>query len=181
MGHYIILLVILVALVTGSPAFAGYFKGGNSLHSDCQKDMGDMGFARCQLYIVGVMDGSDAVNKALYCWPKNATVSQAVDIVKKWLEENPALRTMPGGDIVVSALKEAFPTKRMWRPPQRDENGRWAVVPLTNEKSTDIGEWVAACNGEYQHGFSEAILFIRGLPENYQASRTWFEELLILD
>lgn len=181
MGHYKSLLVILVALVTGSPASAAYFKDGNWLHSNCQRNLGSRESTQCQSYIIGVIDGSDAVNNALYCWPENATVGQARDIVKKWLEENPALRTMPGGDIVVSALKEAFPTKRMWRPPQRDENGRWAVVPLTNEKSTDIGEWVAACNGEYQHGFSEAILFIRGLPENYQASRTWFEELLILD
>ena len=179
MGHYKSLLVILVALVTGSPASAAYFKDGNWLHSNCQRNLGSRESTQCQSYIIGVIDGSDAVNNALYCWPENATVGQARDIVKKWLEENPALRTMPGGKVVVSALKEAFPTQVMWRPTQKDENGLLAGGPLTPRKSTDEGNWVATCNGEYQYGFGDLFLFTLSLPRNYKSGETWRVELIL--
>lgn len=179
MGHYKSLLAILFALMTACPASAGYFKDGNWLHSSCQSALGSQDFARCQSYVIGVIDGSGEVNEALYCWPEAATVGQAVDIVKKWLEENPALRTMTGAAVVVSALKEAFPTKVMWQPPQRDEDGMWAVVPLTPRKSTDQGEWVASCNGEYQYDFEDVLSFTLGLPENYEIGESWRMELVL--
>ena len=178
MGHYKTLLAVLIALTAASPVSAGFFKDGNWLHSNCQKETSDVGKSLCLSYIVGVIDGSDAVHKSLYCWPERATTGQALDIVKKWLEENPALRTMSGGQIVVSALKEAFPTTVMWQPPLKEENDGWTVLPLTPEKSTDEGKWVATCNGKYQYGFPDVIKFTDYLPANYAVSKGWSLELV---
>ena len=85
---------------------------------------------------------------------------------------------MGGGKIVVSALKEAFPTRVMWRPPQKDANGDWAQVPMTLEKSTELGEWVATCDGMYRYDFSEGVSFTMGFPDNYEIGQSWFKELL---
>lgn len=171
------LLVMLAALIFAAPVSA-HFMDGNWVHGICQVGLDEQRFAECPRYISGVMDGGEAVNNKLYCWPEEARLGQAVDIVKKWLEENPALRTMSGGSIVVSALKEAFPTKVMWRPPQRDENGIWALVPLTPGKSSEEGEWVASCNGDYRYDFDDVLPFVLRLPENYKFRQAWFDELL---
>ena len=139
MSRFKKLFVMLAVLVAASPTSATHFRDGNWLHNDCQGGRGAPGLLQCQAYVTGVIDGSSAVNKVLYCWPEEATLGQAVDIVKKWLEENPALRTLTGGDVVVSALKEAFPTTVMWRPQQRDKDGHRAWAPMTSNKSTELG------------------------------------------
>lgn len=154
------------------PAHAGYFNDGNWLHSQCQEDR-----VGCHAYVTGVIDGTDAVSPTLYCWPENAKLGQAVDVVKKWLEDNPAIRNMSGSNAVISALKEAFPTKVMWMPPQENADGSWASIPLTVEKSTERGEWVASCGGEYAYGSTDIMKFGLSLPDNYEAGKLWFREL----
>ena len=179
MSHFKKLFVILAALVAASAASANpYFTDGNRLHTNCQSQTGDVRYTACQQYVVGVIDGSFAVNSMFYCWPEAGTVGQAVDIVKKWLEDNPSLRTMEGGNVVVAALKEAFPTKVMWQPPQEDANGDYQEVPLTSEKSTDEGKWVGTCSGEIKYDMDEIFRFALALPENYKVGKAWFWEML---
>ena len=78
---------------------------------------------------------------------------------------------------VLSGRGQALVTKR-WLPPQRVENGKWSVVPLTPGKSADKGQWVAACDGKYKYGFSEVLSLTMALPENYEMGRAWLNEML---
>jgi hypothetical protein len=83
-------------------------------------------------------------------------------------------------EVIFDALSgrgQGLVTKR-WQPPQRDEHGKWSVVPLTPGKSTDKGQWVAACVGKYKYGFSEVLSLTMALPENYEMGRAWLNEML---
>ena len=168
-------LLVLLLCMTGQPVNADYFFDGNWLQGQCDDEAR---YPSCNAYIIGAMDGSDAGAATLYCWPEKGTLGQAIDIVKKWLDDNPSLRTMSGGRVVISALKEAFPTRVMWQPSQEDENGDFLEAPLTQGKSTDRGEWVATCSGEVVHNFAEFFWFAVGLPENYELGKTWSLDLL---
>lgn len=170
-------LLVLLLCVAGRPVIAApaaaYFWDGNWLHEQCENEAS---YASCQRYIIGIMDGSNAVNATLYCWPEKGTIGQAVDIVKKWLDDNPALRAMSGGKVVISSLKEAFPTRLMWQPPQEDEDGNFKRVPLTAGKSTDSGKWVPTCSGEVAYEADDIFWFGLTLPENYEVGKAWLWE-----
>ena len=170
--------LLIFMFAANSASAESHFMDGNWLHEKCQGVDGSADALSCKRYITGVFDGAAAVNNMFFCWPETATLGQAWDIVKKWLEDNPALRNMGGGKIVLSALKEAFPTKVMWQPQQRQEDGHWIELPVTPEKSTRVGEWVATCKGEYRYSATEGFPFIVGFPDNYEIGRAWYQELL---
>ncbi len=108
---------------------------GNSLQNQCvyyrrttngdtvsMQDFGKGMF--CVGYIRGVLDGlfvddvvrstntsksSDAWENA--CIPKTVSNDQAIKVVLKYLDDNPAKLDVPASMLVVKALAEAFPCK----------------------------------------------------------------------
>jgi hypothetical protein len=101
--------VVLAALV--SPADAG-FVDGNKLHQDCSSMLNVLD-SSCAAYISAVADmlGAAPVSGHRACLPPGVKLGQAVDVVKRWLADNPQSRHLPGPEVVATALERAFPCK----------------------------------------------------------------------
>ncbi len=99
------MLVLLPSMVTAQSG--GNFQNGNKLKSHC---MGANGFSDgfCMGYVIGVADS----NSLIICspgGPGGVTQGQYTDIVKKYLNENPAQLHRDADVLVLDALKKAFP------------------------------------------------------------------------
>lgn len=57
-------------------------------------------------YIEGVID---TVDNVLFCTPKGAVYGQDVAIVTKYMDANPESWHLPANDLIVAALRAAFP------------------------------------------------------------------------
>ena len=107
------LLVIVLCLLSFQPAQAE-FKTGNGLVTawrEYQKssagkpyNANDDGFYTG--YIAGLCDSS---MHSLFSIPEGATLGQACDVVGKWLDRHPEEWNRPAHQLVIKALKEAFP------------------------------------------------------------------------
>jgi hypothetical protein len=62
-------------------------------------------------YITGI-----AIMNTTACYYSNITTGQIYDVVKIYLEQNPAIRHLSRGVIVVQALNNAFPCKQEANP-----------------------------------------------------------------
>jgi Rap1a immunity proteins len=104
-------LVGAVLAALASPADAG-FVDGNKLHQDCS-GMLTMLDSSCGAYVGAIADvlATAPVARHRACLPNGAKLSQAVDVVKQWLTENPQSRHLPGPEVVAIALERAFPCK----------------------------------------------------------------------
>ena len=79
----------------------------------------EKGSGTVQIYIVGVLDGIEAVNsdlesdnsKKVYCPPPRMamTPGQELDILKRFVEKHPDLGTYPAFLIIEASMKDAFP------------------------------------------------------------------------
>jgi hypothetical protein len=108
-------LAISVPLI----AHADFFYDGNKLQQLAEADdrfqngtdVGGDSYKSGSLigYIVGVVDTSDNV---LFCTPDNVKIGQLIDIVKKYLRDNPEKRHRPASDLVIDSLSSVFPCKR---------------------------------------------------------------------
>jgi hypothetical protein len=108
-----ILLVVTLCLLSFQTAQAE-FKTGNGLVAtwrEYQKSCtgkiynpNDDGFYTG--YIAAVCDSSTHI---LFSIPEGATLGQACDVVGKWLDGHPEEWNKPAQQLVVKALKEAFP------------------------------------------------------------------------
>lgn len=158
-----------LAVMLSANSHAGVWKKGNSLHSDCGNEYGFTN-GLCTGYILGVLDANARSGFEAYCDPEGATVGQMEDIVKKWLADNPAYRTIPADAAVTAAMMEAFPAKRRWRiPAYTDADGEYQDAKYSTAKvDHPDGEWVAACNSdEYRvDGVDIWLWGIFNLPEN---------------
>jgi len=105
------LLAGLVLAATALPARAGFIDG-NKLHQDCSSMLNVLD-SSCAAYISAVADILEQAPVARHraCLPPGAKLSQAVDVVKRWLAENPQSRHLPGPEVVATALERAFPCK----------------------------------------------------------------------
>jgi hypothetical protein len=65
----------------------------------------------CRGYVWGYADGLRRPHGELGkpCWPDGVTYIQILAVVIKYLEENPAQLHRPSGDLVETALQEAWP------------------------------------------------------------------------
>ncbi|MEO5493084.1 MAG: Rap1a/Tai family immunity protein [Sphingomonas sp.] len=83
---------------------------GNSLLSDCQSD-NPAKQAFCLGYVgaIGDWTQSDPRLGSRVCLPAGGVRSQMVDVVVKYLKDNPAERAKGASLLVVLALREAFP------------------------------------------------------------------------
>lgn len=59
-------------------------------------------------YVTGVTDSFDGI---FFCTGPNVTKGQLLDIVGKYLKENPEKRADPANKLIVEALSKAFPCK----------------------------------------------------------------------
>jgi hypothetical protein len=109
---------VLTALLLASPIAASAdtpfldnaaaFIGGNQLNEDCTSaSRFDQGF--CAGYIIAVADMAQGLKSIDVCLPKDVVIQQAVDVIKKYLADNPAARHYSAYTIVIAALNAAFP------------------------------------------------------------------------
>jgi Rap1a immunity proteins len=86
----------------------GAFLGGNQLYQLCLLPTPDI----CLGYVDGI---ADAINwpmlkgKLSVCFPDSVVGQQLIDIVKSYLEKNPAVRHYSASSLVLRAFSEAFP------------------------------------------------------------------------
>jgi hypothetical protein len=92
---------------------------GNRLHQECNLPGGDR--VQCQAYIIGVVDTFRylAVTGATFtfCLPQRFNGFQAVDIVKRYLQNHPEVRHGSAAELIGGSMVEAFPCPR--QQPQR--------------------------------------------------------------
>ncbi|MFM7273629.1 MAG: Rap1a/Tai family immunity protein [Gammaproteobacteria bacterium] len=105
--------LLLPLFVASLPATAA-FDTGNRLYEDCSaENYFNRGY--CGGYVVGIVDTIEALQgrgvlpaNAL-CIPEGATKGQLVDVVLKYLGDNPDRRHLDAGALVPEALNRAFP------------------------------------------------------------------------
>ncbi len=108
---------ILIIIALSLPAWQGAhaeFKTGNELVTTWREyakasagnpyNDNDEGFYTG--YVAGVCDANMHVNIII---PEGATIGQACDVVGRWLETHPEELNKPAKQLVIKALKEAFP------------------------------------------------------------------------
>jgi hypothetical protein len=85
----------------------GSFISGNALYDNCEPTA----LPTCGAYIFGVLDLMAQTNGQLFahCLPDKATGKQLIDVVVKWLRENPAERHYSAASNIQVALQQAFP------------------------------------------------------------------------
>jgi hypothetical protein len=94
--------ILCLALVAGSAQ--AEFLDGNKLLSDMK---GSHGF---QMSALGSgMGVADAIQSVTACVPPSVTSGQVLDMVRNYLEANPAVRHLTADMIVTHVLKQAFP------------------------------------------------------------------------
>jgi hypothetical protein len=99
------LLVGLLLLAASGSASADYFSG-NDLNQELLSSGRVIDIAMFRGYVAGVQDVS---NGQLFCVPEDVPLSQASAIVQKYLSDNPRLWNKPAKDLVVRALRSAYP------------------------------------------------------------------------
>lgn len=101
-------LIVSVFLMT---SFSSQAMTGNEMYeryktsiSDDKQILYDYGMFRG--YVWGVMDGSDLSS---FICAKGLNMEQAVDVIGKFLKDNPSMRNEEGPVIISLAMYEAFP------------------------------------------------------------------------
>ena len=98
--------VLLIALLACASAHAE-FKDGNYLYSQMQKEYASSDWFNALGYVTGV---ADTLTGITVCGPASGVAaSQVYDIVKQYLQENPAVRHLSGDRLVGRALERVFP------------------------------------------------------------------------
>ncbi len=97
-------LTALLIVLSITPALADFWSG-NDLHRRLQSET-THDKTMAMAYVMGV---SDAYQNVLHCSGNTVTTGQTRDVVKQFLEQNPALRDMAAESLVGYALKQAFP------------------------------------------------------------------------
>jgi len=99
-------LVLALALFAG--AAHADFKNGNKLLED-MNETGSLSIGIVLGYVTGVID---ATAGSLHCPPATSTAGQARDIVRKYLEENPAYRHLSASVLIEVALARHWPCEK---------------------------------------------------------------------
>ena len=104
-------LVLLLALSGGVGAVEG-FLSGDDLYASCQEKN-----PACEGYIVAISDSVQALATwgdlpdNFICRPADVTSEQLVAVVIKDFEKYPEQRHLLASNLVIYALKQAFPCK----------------------------------------------------------------------
>ena len=99
MKHLMVMLLMIPAL-----ARAEFFTGNSLL--DLLKSQKPLDQIQGLGYVQGVFD---AYSKVTICPPANITAGQVSDMVKNYLDNNPAIRNYSADSLVNQALKQVWP------------------------------------------------------------------------
>ena len=84
------------------------FYDGNRLNEACQSEQ-NHGDGICHGYVTAIVDVLGGLG--VVCAQSNVTAQQAMDVVKQWLEQNPARRHETAAVIVTQIISETWPCK----------------------------------------------------------------------
>jgi hypothetical protein len=115
---YLTLIILLM------PSVILAFETGYDLKKICvERKEAEMELV-CHTYIEGVLEGislgarvtsfditGEYVNYKLFCLPKDGTIGQYVEVIKKYIEDHPENLNEPSAPLISLAIKEAFPCK----------------------------------------------------------------------
>ncbi len=113
--------ILLVAAVLAAGVLVSgeaWAKSGNELYKECTVEKTSSNYyiqtAYCFAYIRGVaetLDDNSLVKNSIanFCLPNDATYGQALDVVKKWLSNNPQDRHLAAYSLVAYSLSKAWP------------------------------------------------------------------------
>ena len=107
MRHWLALTALITGCLISTPSSAQFYDG-NDLKRTC-----DRGSDFCNGYIIGAVDDlvmQQQVDgaKKYYCIPAGSETTQVVDIVKRYLTNNPEKRHWPASFLVTNALSETY-------------------------------------------------------------------------
>jgi hypothetical protein len=102
-------LILAFALLSGS-AFAQTKQDGNQLLIDIKAPSSFFRNGASFGYVIGIADNLTVQNEI--CFPDGVTHGQMVDVVQKYIEENPAIRHLHRLILVRASLIFAFPCKQ---------------------------------------------------------------------
>jgi hypothetical protein len=98
-----ILFATVCMMFTASVFAQVQFQTGNKLKQKCDGGVGD------ELFCVGYVTGIADAHAMSICTPKEVTQGQNMNIVKKYLNDNPAQLHRDADVLVLTALQQAFP------------------------------------------------------------------------
>jgi|LauGreDrversion4_2_1035121.scaffolds.fasta_scaffold973333_2 hypothetical protein len=89
---------------------ANAFYTGNELRTKCNSEIkGSFERGECYGFIAGVVEAQSGV---FVCLPSGVTLGQVTEMVKKYINENPAQLHKSGDIIVNSAIIKDFPCRK---------------------------------------------------------------------
>jgi len=110
-------LMIIICIVGVTCVHAGFWTGNDLIdgwrivHKMIRGDQGKIKneelieLGRYSGYVIGVVDAT----QNLYNLPAGFQLNQALEIVGKYIDSHPETRSKPGAELVVTAMREAFP------------------------------------------------------------------------
>jgi hypothetical protein len=118
MAYYSRVLVFVLTVTMLSPlCFASGFLDGNDLLEDCSavnEQSANFSSGVCNGYIAGISEMADTIlNPGFICPSDNITARQLVRIVIKYLNDHPEQLHERKPKVVLRALVEAFPCKKL--------------------------------------------------------------------
>lgn len=105
-----------LAALAAAPSFAQVLTGNDLLQRITSDNPGMKSIALG--YVGGV---TDSLGGDIFCPPEGVTLAQAVDMVRKWLSDNPEHRHMSAAVLVAVILQRAWPCRRTPTPGSKPE------------------------------------------------------------
>ena len=107
--------IFLAAACHAPPAQAGIYLSGTDLFADCSVPKDNPVYfsrtERCTGFITGVVDATEGLRSLQgkpYCVPPEVTLGQLNDVVLRYLQANPANRSLAASASVIAAVSNAY-------------------------------------------------------------------------
>jgi hypothetical protein len=115
-GFAILGLAAALLALAATPAAAGSNLNGNDLLDRCSASASEnpIQWGVCLGYVAAIADAlgqGRPIHGVRACPAADVTSGQMMDVVRQWLERNPARRHLAGSVLVAAALQQAFPCK----------------------------------------------------------------------
>ena len=107
--------VLVATAFHAPPAQAGIYLSGSDLFADCSVPKDNPVYfsrtERCTGFITGVVDATEGLRSLQskpYCVPSEVTLGQLNDVVLRYLQANPANRSLAASASVIAAISDAY-------------------------------------------------------------------------